>query len=172
MGARLQWKNQMGVRDEGHDQSALPRAPEPHDRCRRVTRAPSDQLERLCRAAVSVTGVNSCGVTMLTDGGQSVTAHASAPQAQAVEDLQHTLGEGPGVDASLSGAAADRSATLEARIAPEFGEVPEPVRGELAAVVLAVLAAPHKFYLPRCPLRAGSFVRPQCWPLGRHPAQQ
>ena len=95
----------MGVRDEGHDQSALRRAPEPHDRCRRVTRAPSDQLERLCRAAVTVTGVNSCGVTMLTDGGQSVTAHASAPQAQVVEDLQHTLGEGPGVDASLSGAA-------------------------------------------------------------------
>lgn len=41
---------------------------------------------------------------MLTDGGQSVTAHASAPQAQVVEDLQHTLGEGPGVDASNSGA--------------------------------------------------------------------
>jgi hypothetical protein len=70
-----------------------------------MTRAPSDRLEWLCRTAVSVTGVSSCGVTMLTDGGQSVTAHASAPQAQAVEDLQHTLGEGPGVDASNSGAA-------------------------------------------------------------------
>jgi hypothetical protein len=57
-----------------------------------VTRAPTDQLEKLCRAAVSATGVSSCGVTMLTDGGQ-------------VEDLQHTLGEGPGVDASNSGAA-------------------------------------------------------------------
>jgi hypothetical protein len=41
--------------------------------------------------------------------------------------------------ASLSGAAADREATLEARIAPDFGEVPEPVRGELVAVVLAIL---------------------------------
>jgi hypothetical protein len=70
-----------------------------------VTRAPTDQLEKLCRAAVSATGVSSCGVTMLTNGGQSVTAHASAPQAQTVEDLQHTLGEGPGVDASNSGAA-------------------------------------------------------------------
>jgi len=40
---------------------------------------------------------------------------------------------------SLSGAAADRSATLEARIAPDFGEVPEPVRAELIAVVLAIL---------------------------------
>ncbi|WP_143175251.1 sensor histidine kinase [Cryptosporangium aurantiacum] len=40
---------------------------------------------------------------------------------------------------SFSGAAADRSATLEARIAPDFGEVPEPVRAELVAVVLAIL---------------------------------
>ncbi|GAA3386159.1 sensor histidine kinase [Cryptosporangium minutisporangium] len=40
---------------------------------------------------------------------------------------------------SLSGAAADRSATLEARIAPDFGEVPEPVRAELVAAVLAIL---------------------------------
>ncbi len=69
-----------------------------------MTRAPSDQLESLCRAAVAATGVSSCGVTMLTDDGQSVTAHSSAPQAQVVEDLQHTLGEGPGVDASNSGA--------------------------------------------------------------------
>ena len=40
---------------------------------------------------------------------------------------------------SLSAAAADRQATMEARIAPDFGAVPEPVRGELVAVVLAVL---------------------------------
>ncbi|TQS43588.1 sensor histidine kinase [Cryptosporangium phraense] len=40
---------------------------------------------------------------------------------------------------SFSGAAADRSATLEARIAPDFGEVPEPVRAELVAAVLAIL---------------------------------
>lgn len=40
---------------------------------------------------------------------------------------------------SLSGAAADRSATIEARIAPDFGEVPEPVRAELVATVLAIL---------------------------------
>jgi GAF domain len=69
-----------------------------------VTKAPSDELEWLCRAAVTVTGVSSCGVTMLTESGQSVTAHTSALQAQVVEDLQHTFGEGPGVDASRSGA--------------------------------------------------------------------
>ena len=39
------------------------------------------------------------------DGGQSVTAYASDGQAHAVENLQHTLGEGPGVAASESGVA-------------------------------------------------------------------
>ncbi len=34
-----------------------------------------------------------------------MTAHASDDRARAVEDLQHTLGEGPGVAASESGAA-------------------------------------------------------------------
>ncbi len=64
-----------------------------------------DQLVWLCRAAVEATGVSSCGVTMSVNGGQSVTAHASDSRASAVEDLQHTLGEGPGVAASSSGAA-------------------------------------------------------------------
>ena len=73
---------------------------------RRVTSGPvEDQLEWLCQAAVAVTEVSCCGVTMLTQGGQSVTAHASDERAKAVEDLQHTLGEGPGVAASASGAA-------------------------------------------------------------------
>ena len=64
-----------------------------------------DQLDWLCAAAVKATGVNSCGVTMSVNGGQSVTAHASDARASAVENLQHTLGEGPGVAASGSGAA-------------------------------------------------------------------
>src|SRR4029077_2803286 len=73
---------------------------------RRVTSGPvEDQLEWLCQVAVAVTEVSCCGVTMMTQGGQSVTAHASDERARAVEDLQHTLGEGPGVAASASGAA-------------------------------------------------------------------
>ena len=62
-------------------------------------------LEWLCDSAVSATGVSCCGVTMTTHGGQSVTAFASSARARTVEDLQHTLGEGPGVAASSSGAA-------------------------------------------------------------------
>lgn len=64
-----------------------------------------DQLAWLCGSAVELTGVTCCGVSMVTSGGQSVTAHASDLLAGAVEDLQHTLGEGPGVAASDSGAA-------------------------------------------------------------------
>ena len=64
-----------------------------------------DQLDWLCQAAVVVTEVSCCGVTMVTHGGQSITAHASDDRARSVEDLQHTLGEGPGVAASESGAA-------------------------------------------------------------------
>jgi hypothetical protein len=64
-----------------------------------------DQMSSLCDALVKVTGVTCCGVTMATLGGQGVTAHASDRRARAVEALQHTLGEGPGVAAAGTGAA-------------------------------------------------------------------
>src|SRR5213596_2173181 len=70
-----------------------------------VTTEPTHELVWLCDTAVSMTGASSCGVTMTVRGGQSVTAYASDHQAHAVENLQHTLGEGPGVAASDSGAA-------------------------------------------------------------------
>ncbi len=96
-----------------------------------------DKLGWLCRTALEATGVSSCGVTMLTEGGQSVTAHASDARAAAVEDLQHTLGEGPGVAASDSGAAvlvpdlSDPQATVNERW-PTFAQ---------EAVVIGVRAA-------------------------------
>ncbi len=77
-----------------------------------------DQLTWLCQTAIRETGVSSCGVTMLTDGGQSVTAHASDTSAASVEDLQHTLGEGPGVAASDSGAAV---------LVPDLADLHDPV---------------------------------------------
>jgi GAF domain-containing protein len=70
-----------------------------------VTTDPTHELVWLCDTAVSMTGVSSCGVTMVTRAGQSVTAYATSKEAHAVENLQHTLGEGPGVAASDSGAA-------------------------------------------------------------------
>ncbi len=65
--------------------------------------APPGPLARLCLDTVTAAGVSSCGVTMVVDGGQSVTAHATDDTARVVEDMQHTLGEGPGVQASNSG---------------------------------------------------------------------
>jgi hypothetical protein len=70
-----------------------------------MTSPVEDQLEWLCDATVAITEVSCCGVTIMTQRGQSVTAHATDTRAKAVEDLQHTLGEGPGVAASESGAA-------------------------------------------------------------------
>jgi hypothetical protein len=64
-----------------------------------------EQLVRLCDEIVSATGVSSCGVMMATSAGQGLTAHASDARARAVEDLQHTVGEGPGVAACASGVA-------------------------------------------------------------------
>ena len=64
-----------------------------------------EQMASLCGALLRVTGVDSCGVMMTSSGGPGVTAHATDPQARAAEDLQHTLGEGPGIAASQSGAA-------------------------------------------------------------------
>jgi hypothetical protein len=63
-----------------------------------------EELVWLCDEVVSVTGVSCCGVVVATQTGQALTAHASDGRAKALEDLQHTLGEGPGVTASTSGA--------------------------------------------------------------------
>jgi hypothetical protein len=73
-----------------------------------------EQLGTLCGAVVKATRVSCCGVTMVTSNGQDVTAHASDTRARAVEDLQHTLGEGPGVAAAESGAAV---------LVPDLGDV-------------------------------------------------
>ncbi len=70
-----------------------------------MTSSVDDQMEWLCETTVAVTEVSCCGVMIVTQGGQSVTAHVSDARARAVEDLQHTLGEGPGVASSESGAA-------------------------------------------------------------------
>jgi hypothetical protein len=71
----------------------------------RATGPVDEQMASLCGALVRIAGVNSCGVMMATAGGPGVTAHASDARARAAEELQHTLGEGPGIVASQAGAA-------------------------------------------------------------------
>src|SRR6476661_10330478 len=106
-----------------------------------VTRAPTDPLDKLCREAVELTGASSCGVTVLTRDGQSLTAHASGPEAQQIEDLQHTLGEGPGPDASRSGVAVLAS-DLSDPAGPALERWPTFTREVIDAGVLAAYAFP------------------------------
>jgi len=56
----------------------------------------------LCRAGVEVLGVAGMGLMLRVDGRPTPVC-ASNPLAAHLEDLQHTLGEGPGVDAEESG---------------------------------------------------------------------
>ena len=68
-------------------------------------------------------------------------AHASAPQAQVVEDLQHTLGEGPGIDASRSGVAVLVPDLADADD-PALAEWPTFARDAVDSGVLAAFAFP------------------------------
>ena len=56
----------------------------------------------LCRAGVEVLGVAGMSLMLRVDGLPTPVC-ASNPLAARLEDLQHTLGEGPGVDAEESG---------------------------------------------------------------------
>jgi GAF domain len=59
---------------------------------------------RLCLACVDVVGVSGAGILLVdTDGGSSSFGTSEATPVDVVEDLQFTLGEGPGLDAHASG---------------------------------------------------------------------
>jgi hypothetical protein len=60
----------------------------------------SRALDRLAVfAAGAVPGVLRCSVTLIADG-EPLTLAASGPQAQALDDLQYAIGQGPGLDAA------------------------------------------------------------------------
>jgi len=71
----------------------------------RATGPVGEQMASLCGALHNVAGVTSSGVMIRTSGGQGVPARASDARARAAEELPHTLGEGPAIAASRSGAA-------------------------------------------------------------------
>ena len=63
-------------------------------------RGPAEaRIARLCSDCVRATGVDGGGVTVVSSQGTPVLVHATDPAARALEELQFTLGEGPGVDA-------------------------------------------------------------------------
>lgn len=81
---------------------------------REMTEALEDQFVRLCRTAVEVAAADGCGVTLMTRSGQSLTVHSTDSRTKDIEDLQHTLGEGPGVTAAQSGTPV---------MVPDFGDL-------------------------------------------------
>jgi hypothetical protein len=57
------------------------------------------RLQRLCRAAVRDLSARGVGISLLSDAGEPLTAAASGPPWEQVEELQFSLGEGPCVAA-------------------------------------------------------------------------
>jgi hypothetical protein len=58
---------------------------------------------RLCRACVERIAVASAGIMLMDEDGHGTSFGLSDDRTRVVEDLQFTLGEGPGIDAYTSG---------------------------------------------------------------------
>ena len=60
------------------------------------------RLQRLCRTATRSLAASGVGVSVLSDVGAQVTAAASGPRFERIEELQFTVGQGPCIDAFSS----------------------------------------------------------------------
>ena len=64
-----------------------------------------DAADRLCEACVALLGVDAAAISLVFDGAHAATLGASGPTARVLDELQFTLGEGPGLDAVTGRAA-------------------------------------------------------------------
>jgi hypothetical protein len=64
---------------------------------------PVERIEMLCRGFLEPAGVDGCGVSVMSTGGNQVTLFVSDDLSARIEELQLTLGEGPCVDAASAG---------------------------------------------------------------------
>ena len=58
-----------------------------------------DAANRLCEACVALFNVDAAAISLVFDGAHAATLGASGPTARVLDELQFTLGEGPGLDA-------------------------------------------------------------------------
>jgi hypothetical protein len=95
-------------------------------------------VEHVCAAALSATGVDSIAVAVMLSAAPRETIHASDRVASELEELNLTLGEGPSVDAYVSGPALVADLTAKDCLArwPVFAPA------AVAAGVRAVFALP------------------------------
>lgn len=80
-----------------------------------------DAADRLCEACVALLGVDAAAISLVFDGAHAATLGASGPIARVLDELQFTLGEGPGVDAVTG-----RAAVLVTDLAQTGGAIKWP----------------------------------------------
>jgi len=105
--------------------------------------ADDDVERRLCSACADLLGLSGAAIVAVTDSGHRAVLCASNPAAVVIEDVQATLGEGPGVDAHRLG-----TPVGHADLATSVGS---PWLGFCAPAVEAGSAAVFSF-----PLRVGA----------------
>lgn len=98
---------------------------------------PETYMERVCSAGIGLLSMSGTGLTLMTHNEELGAMCASDKGAQAVEDLQFTLGEGPALDAFRLGIPA-----LEPNL------VDAPVRWPFFGPAALELGVPAVFSLP------------------------
>jgi hypothetical protein len=99
---------------------------------------PRSVIDRVCRASVVLLSLRGAGLSLIADGELRRTAGVSDPGIAAVQELQLTLGEGPCIDASRTGAV-----VLEPDLAdPVVVRWPAFAEAGVSAGVLALFAFP------------------------------
>jgi ANTAR domain-containing protein len=96
-------------------------------------------IAHVCAAAVPGVGVDGAGVTVMVSATMRETVHATDAVATSLEELQLTLGEGPGVDAFVHGGPVLAS---DLRAAEYLVRWPVFTPAALAAGARAVFALP------------------------------
>lgn len=104
-----------------------------------VSTGPAEQiLERLCEATILALPVDGAGMALMTPAGHAGLLAASDARAAAMENLQHTLGEGPCLHASSVG----RPVLLPDLTASDSSQWPGFTSAALEAGIAAVFAFP------------------------------
>ena len=103
---------------------------------------------RVCHLCVSALGVSGAGVSVATAAGNRAFVCASGERAARIEDLQHTLGEGPCVDALERGTAV---------LVPDL-DAPEDLAVERWPAFLPEAASLGVRALFALPLRVGAII--------------
>jgi hypothetical protein len=103
-----------------------------------VDGAAASVIDRVCVAATRVLSLNGAGLSLMVDGELRGTAGATGPGIEVIQELQLALGQGPCVDAWLSGEPVTESDLAD----PSLLRWPAFAQAAVAEGVRAVFAFP------------------------------